>query len=291
MAYLGCDLLNFPIEESIPMMEYVGVEVKGDVAILSLQRVEALNALNPQLIVEVVKILNWISNHSAATSQLGNRGFRAIILRAEGRHFCAGADIEWMRASGAKSLEENRTDAARLDKLFHTLWSHPCFTIGWVQGVALGGGAGLVASLDHVIATPNSKIALSEGKLGILPAVIGPYVLRRLGPAQTRRLTMLASRIKSDEALRIGLIDQIATMDDFWLETESIVDELRTTGPVAVARAKTLVESLENWTGTVDEMRTWTLDLTSEMRGSAEGQEGLSAFLEKRTPNWDHNAK
>ena len=104
-----------------------------------------------------------------------------MIISGHGKHFCAGADINMMRDAGAQSAEENRKDSERLDQLINSIWSHPCFTIGLIQGVALGGGAGLIACCDYVVATENVKIALSEGKLGILPAVIGPYVYRRLG--------------------------------------------------------------------------------------------------------------
>ena len=192
-----------------------------------------------------------------------------------------------MRDAGAKSPEENRIDSERLDRLFNTLWAHPCFTIGVVQGVALGGGAGLVACLDHVIVEPRTRIALSEGKLGILPAVIGPYVYRRVGPSQFRRLAMLAGRIDAEEALRIGMVDQAEESPEAAHEALStVIDEVLTTGPMAVAEAKKLTLVFDRWTGTDEELRLWTLDKTSEMRGSNEGQEGLSSFLEKRSANW-----
>ena len=137
-----------------------------------------------------------------------------------------------MRDAGSKTAEENREDSRKLDALFNGLWSHPCFTIGTVQGVALGGGAGLIACLDHVIATDDIKIALSEGKLGILPAVIGPYVYRRVGSACFRRLSMQASRIDSEEALRIGMIEQVVpSADEFSDKVQSLIKEVLSTGP------------------------------------------------------------
>ena len=190
-----------------------------------------------------------------------------------------------MRDAGAKSAEENRADSERLDRLFNSLWAHPCFTIGKVQGVALGGGAGLIACMDHVIVEPRTRIALSEGKLGILPAVIGPYVYRKVGSAEFRRLAMLAGRIGSEESLRIGLVNQmVESLDNSELP---IIDEILTTGPMAVTEAKRLALNFDRWTGTDEELRRWTLDKTSEMRGSEEGQEGLASFLEKRSPNWN----
>ena len=162
------------------------------------------------------------------------------------------------------------------------MWSHPCFTIGKIQGVALGGGAGLIACLDHVICEIGVKIALSEGKLGILPAVIGPYVYRRLGSANFRRHAMLAGRMDTTEALRIGMIDAINDS----LDESGVISEVLSTGPCAVTAAKELTLGFDRWDGDDESLRLWTLDFTSRMRGSDEGQEGLTSFLEKRNANW-----
>jgi methylglutaconyl-CoA hydratase len=204
-----------------------------------------------------------------------------------GKHFCAGADINMMRDAGAKTPEENREDSARLDRLFNGLWAHPCYTIAVLHGVALGGGAGLISACDHVVAVEGARIALSEGKLGILPAVIGPYVYRRVGSAAFRRLAMHAGRIGTTEGQRIGLIEDVTPDHDAaWATVEGLVAEVMTTGPSAVSAAKELALGFDRWTGDDLALRTWTLDFTSRMRGSDEGQEGLSAFLEKRPPAW-----
>ena len=192
-----------------------------------------------------------------------------------------------MRDAGARSVEENRVDSERLDSLFHGLWAHPCFTIGCIQGVALGGGAGLVSCFDYAIAEPRTRIALSEAKLGILPAVIGPYVYRKIGSSNFRRLSMMASKIDSVEAMRIGLIDFVVeSSSDFDDRSNIISQEVLTTGPMAVTEAKNLTLVFDRWDGSDEELRNWTLDKTSQMRGSEEGQEGLSSFLERRKPNW-----
>ena len=196
-------------------------------------------------------------------------------------------DINMMRDAGANSAEENRADSERLDSLFNGLWSHPCFTIAAVQGVALGGGAGLIACCDHVIANENIKIALSEGKLGILPAVIGPYVYRRLGSACFRRLAMMASRIDGEEALRTGFIEKLVESEEQMIaEVDKVIAELLTTGPCAVTLAKQLTLEFDRFTESDAELRDWTLNFTSKMRASNEGQEGLSSFLDKRPANW-----
>ena len=271
----------------MPKTSLVKVEIDDCIARVTLARSEKYNALNVQMITELIEVFSWTAKNSVGVtgklvSDDGTPYLRVLVLSGEGKHFCAGADINMMRDAGANTPEENRRDSERLDSLFNGLWAHPCFTIGKIQGVALGGGAGLIACLDHVICESRVKIALSEGKLGILPAVIGPYVYRRMGSANFRRHAMLAGRMDTNEALRIGMIDCI----DDSLDESSIVSEVLSTGPCAVAAAKELALGFDRWEGDDESLRLWTLDFTSRMRGSDEGQEGLSSFLEKRSPNW-----
>ena len=278
--------------DDTPETELCSLEIDGPMATISLTRTDVHNALNVQLIRELTYLLEWTSlrsvgERSELVDKNGSKYLRTLLLRSDGRHFCAGADINMMREGGSKSPEENRADAERLDRLFHGLWSHPCFTIACVQGVALGGGAGLVACVDHVIGEPRTQIALSEAKLGISAAVIGPYVHRRLGSAQFRRLAMLASRIDAEEALRVGFIDEIAdSTESMHNSADSVAADVLTSGPMSVTSAKRMVAELDRWEGDDESLRLWTLDLTSRMRGSSEGQEGLSAFLEGRKPAW-----
>ena len=272
-----------------PTTSLIQLEIDGCIARVSLARSEKYNALNVQMITELIEVFQWTSENSVGTtgkleSEDGTPYFRVLTLTGQGKHFCAGADINMMRDAGANTPEENRRDSERLDALFNGLWSHPCFTIGLVQGVALGGGAGLIACLDHVICKPEAKIALSEGKLGILPAVIGPYVYRRMGSANFRRHAMLAGRMDTSEALRIGMIDAIS--EDGEADSSKIISEVLSTGPCAVTAAKELTLGFDRWSEDDESLRLWTLDFTSRMRGSHEGQEGLSSFLEKRSANW-----
>jgi methylglutaconyl-CoA hydratase len=275
-----------------PTFENIHLSIDGAVASITLMREQKYNAMNIPLIQDLVQAIEWTSTMSVGqqgklNDEQGHLYLRIVVIRGAGKHFCAGADIEMMRDAGAKSPQENRADSERLDKLFNSLWAHPCFTILVAQGVALGGGAGLVSCSDYAIATQSSKIALSEGKLGILPAVIGPYVYRRVGSANFRRLAMQAGRIPSDEALRIGLVDAVANDAEAAESLVSVmVEEVLSTGPQAVSQAKLLTLGFDRWNGDDASLRTWTLDYTSKMRGSNEGQEGLSSFLEKRTPNW-----
>ena len=266
--------------------------IDGSIARINLNRSDVFNALNTELISELISVIKWtsdrsVSRNSSLEDSEGEKFLRVIIFTGEGKHFCAGADINMMRDAGARSVEENRIDSERLDSLFHGLWSHPCFTIGCIQGVALGGGAGLVSCFDYAIAEPRTRIALSEAKLGILPAVIGPYVYRKIGSSNFRRLSMMASKIDSVEAMRIGLIDFVVeSSSDFDDRSNIISQEVLTTGPMAVTEAKNLTLVFDRWDGSDEELRNWTLDKTSQMRGSEEGQEGLSSFLERRKPNW-----
>lgn len=266
--------------------------IEGNIARINLNRSDVFNALNTELISELISVIKWtsdrsVSRNSSLEDSEGERFLRVIIFTGSGKHFCAGADINMMRDAGTRSVEENRVDSERLDSLFHGLWAHPCFTIGCIQGVALGGGAGLVSCFDYAIAEPRTRIALSEAKLGILPAVIGPYVYRKIGSSNFRRLSMMASKIDSVEAMRIGLIDFVVeSSSDFDDRSNIISQEVLTTGPMAVTEAKNLTLVFDRWDGSDEELRNWTLDKTSQMRGSEEGQEGLSSFLERRKPNW-----
>mgnify|MGYP006141755117 CR=1 FL=1 len=278
--------------EKPPVTELVSIEIINSGCHIRLDREEKFNALNVQMITELCTLFDWTSERSVGVQgeladANGTPFLRTLVLSGAGRHFCAGADINMMRDAGANSPEENRIDSERLDRLFNGLWSHPCFTVGAIQGVALGGGAGLVACLDHVIATSNVKLALSEGKLGILPAVIGPYVYRRLGSACFRRLAMQASRIEAEEALRTGFIEAVVeSVDDLSPAVDTLIEEVLGTGPQAVTLAKELTLQFDRWNGSDEELREFTLDFTSRMRSSKEGQEGLSSFLDKRPANW-----
>ena len=285
-------VIKMKMSDIPPKNKLCQLVIEGNIARINLNRSDVFNALNTELISELISVIKWtsdrsVSRNSSLEDSEGEKFLRVIIFTGEGKHFCAGADINMMRDAGARSVEENRVDSERLDSLFHGLWAHPCFTIGCIQGVALGGGAGLVSCFDYAIAEPRTRIALSEAKLGILPAVIGPYVYRKIGSSNFRRLSMMASKIDSVEAMRIGLIDFVVeSSSDFDDRSNIISQEVLTTGPMAVTEAKNLTLVFDRWDGSDEELRNWTLDKTSQMRGSEEGQEGLSSFLERRKPNW-----
>jgi methylglutaconyl-CoA hydratase len=227
-------------------------------------RPERRNAFDAALIDEL----------AAAFADVGDA--RAVVLSGDGPSFSAGADVEWMRSSVDVSFDENVADALRLRAMLDAIDSCPAPVVGRVQGHALGGGCGLVACCDVVIAEPAAQFAFSEVKLGIVPAVISPFALAKIGPSAARRYFLTGERFSAGEALRIGLIHEVT--DDLDGAVERVVRELFTAGPSAARAAKDLARAPQS----ADE----TARLIAAHRTSEEGQEGLHAFLEKRPPSW-----
>ena len=239
-------------------------ERDGDLLRLTLARPTRRNSLDAELIAVLTE----------AFADVGDA--RAVLLAGEGESFCAGADVEWMRSSVDLTFEENVADARRLRALLDAIDGCPAPVLARVQGHALGGGAGLVACCDVAVASPETQFAFSEVKLGIVPAVISPFALARIGSGHARRYFVTGERFDAATALRIGLVHELA--DDLDAALERIVGELRTAGPVAARAAKRLARRPHG----ADE----TAELIAEHRAGDEGQEGLRAFLEKRPPSW-----
>ena len=198
------------------------------------------------------------------------------MLAGEGQSFCAGADVEWQRASIDLSFDENVEDAMRLYRMLEAVDACPAPVVARVQGYALGGGSGLVACCDIAVAAPDAVFGYSEVRLGIIPAVISPFVLPRIGPGAARRYFLTGERFDAETALRIGLVHEVA--DDLDAAVESVVEALLQGGPEAVRAAKQLVR--EHPTGEA------TAQIAARRRTSDEGQDGLRAFFDKRRPAW-----
>jgi methylglutaconyl-CoA hydratase len=230
---------------------------------VTLARPERRNAFDAALIAELTE----------AFADVGDA--RAVVLAGDGESFCAGADVEWQRASIDLSLEENVGDAMRLYRMCETVDRCPAPVVARVQGYALGGGSGLVACADVAVAARDAVFGFSEVKLGIIPAVISPFVLPKIG-AHARRYFLTGERFDAATALHIGLVHEVA--DDLDGVIDGIVAELLTSGPEAVREAKRLIR--EQPTGEE------TAQIAARLRSGEEGQEGLRAFLEKRTPRW-----
>jgi methylglutaconyl-CoA hydratase len=240
------------------------IERQGSVLRVTLSRAERRNAFDAALIAELTD----------AFADVGDA--RAIVLAGEGPSFCAGADVDWQRSSVDLSFEENVEDAMRLYRMLESVDSCPAPVVARVQGYALGGGSGLVACADVAVAGEDAVFGFSEVRLGIIPAVISPFVLRKIGPGAARRYFLTGERFGAQVALRLGLAHEVTP--DLDEAVEGVVAALVAGGPEAVRAAKRL--TLERPEG-LDTAR-----IAAERRTSAEGQEGLRAFLEKRDPSW-----
>jgi methylglutaconyl-CoA hydratase len=246
-------------------MEALRVEQAGDLLRVTMSRPEQRNAFDAALIRELTE----------AFANVGD-DVRAVVLAGEGKSFSAGADVEWMRSSVELSYEENVADARRLRMMLETIDSCPAPVLARVQGHALGGGCGLVACADIVVSAPDVRFAFSEVKLGIIPAVISPFALAKIGAGAARRYFVTGERFDAETALRIGLVSELA--DELDAAVERVVAELLSAGPHAARWAKRLVRERPDG----PETARWI----AERRASDEGQEGLQAFLEKRAAAW-----
>jgi methylglutaconyl-CoA hydratase len=240
------------------------VERDGDVLRVTLARPESRNAFDATVIAALAETFVDVGT------------VRAVVLAGDGPSFCAGADVEWMRASADLDYEANVADANALRRMLEAIDACPAPVVAAVHGHALGGGAGLVACADIAIAHANTVFAFSEVKLGVVPAVISPFALRKIGEGPARRYFVTGERFDAATALRIGLVGEVT--DDLAAALARVLGELRGAGPRAARAAKRLV--LERPDGPETARR------IAERRASDEGQEGLRAFLERRAPSW-----
>jgi len=210
---------------------------------------------------------------------------RLTILKANGPSFCAGADIVHMQRIGQGTSQDNYKDAQALALMMHTLYNFPKPLVGIVQGAVVGGGVGIVACCDIVVASDAATFRLSEVKLGIVPAVIGPYVVRAIGIRPARRYFITAEPFSATDAKAVGLIHEIVPDRMIPVATAKMVERLLVGGPKAQAAAKELVRRITD-EPLDDELTDYTVRLIAELRASPEGREGLTAFLEKRAPKW-----
>jgi len=248
----------------------------GSTLTLWLNRPELHNAFDDGLIAELTGALA-----TAATDP----GVRAVVLAGNGASFSAGADLNWMRGMAALSESENRHDALALARLMRTLDELPKPTIARVHGAAFGGGVGLVACCDIAVASEQARFGLTESRLGLLPAVISPYVVAAIGPRQARRWFATAEQFDADTAARIGLVHQVVPADQLDAAVARQLELLGKAGPLAAASAKQLVREVVA-TADRDALDEANAQLIARLRVSPEGQEGLGAFLDKRTPRW-----
>lgn len=243
---------------------------------LSLNRPDVRNAFHPQMIEELT--------HSAR-DLAGDEGVRFVLLEGEGAAFCAGADLNWMKSMVDFSVEENKSDAMELDEMFQALADLPVPLITYGHGYIMGGALGLLAVSDFVLLEPATKLCFSEAKVGIVPAVISPYVLRRGSAARLSQLMMTAKMFGADEAVGAGLADEVLTEDDKEKWLASFQKNLSEAAPGAVRATKSLLRKIqmESDAAVIKEL---TTEAIARARASEEGQEGLRAFLDKKKPSW-----
>ena len=255
--------------------EHLRVMSDGAVATVSLSRPDSHNALNSALIGELTRAFDDLAEDESV---------RVVVLTGEGRSFCAGADIGYMRDTAGLSYEENLKDARRLADMFRAVDECPKPLVARVRGAAMGGGAGLVAAADVVVAEEGARFAFSEVRLGIAPATIAPYVLRKIGASHARSLFLTGERFDAARAREIGLVHESVPPEELDAAVEKKTEQLLQGGPLAQAAVKALLRQLE----TLEPMDAPGLmsRIISELRTGEEGQEGLAAFLQKRGPRW-----
>ncbi len=240
-----------------------------------LNRPSVRNAFDEMMIAELTDAYRIASNDAAT---------RAVLLRANGPSFCGGADLAWMARSAAYTHQENLEDARLMQQMFHTIANCPKVTIAAVHGAAIGGGVGLAAVHDVVIAANDTAFALSEVRLGLIPAVIAPYIVERVGVGVSRGLFVTGAPFDAQTALRIGLVQHVVAPEALEEAIRSSVDHVRRAGPQAVSAAKQLLRDI---TGkSAEEAAEITIHCIANLRVSPEGQEGVSAFLEKRSASF-----
>lgn len=234
------------------------------------------NAFDDKLIKQFTEILCEINE---------NANIRVVLLKATGKYFCAGADINWMRATSKQLHEENIQDAYALANLLNTLNTLNKPTIVLVQGSAFGGGIGLIAACDIAISVPEAEFAFSEVKLGLIPAVISPYCIGTIGERKARRYFLTGERFSAEEALHLNLIHEIVPANQLEKTGLELAKTLLKNSPQAVYKAKKLIAEVKHKTSD-SQLLYLTAEWIADIRSSEEGQEGLNAFLEKRTPRW-----
>jgi len=257
-------------------LQRLQVEIQAPVAWIWLNRPGSRNAFDGLMVTELRRTLFDLRTLDA---------IRVIVLAGRGPSFCAGADLEWMKAMAAFSREDNLREAQALADLFFSVYESPKPIVARVHGAALGGGAGLVASCDIPVAALGTQFGFTEVRLGILPALISPYVIGKIGESAARELFLTGERFEAVRAVEIGLVRAAVPEEDLDAVVQSRVEELLKAGPRAIAEAKALIREVA-WRR-IEDVQRYTVERIADVRISPEGQEGMRAFLEKRKPSWE----
>jgi methylglutaconyl-CoA hydratase len=260
------------------MQNGLAIGLDDGVLRVALNRPQLHNAMNTDMIKALLTVFRELPNREDV---------RVVVLTGEGRSFCAGADLTFMRAAADYSFEQNVADGERIFDLMQIIDECPKPVVGRINGAAIGGGVGLVSCCDIVVAAENARFALSEVRLGILPAIISPFVLAKIGEANGRELFLTGERFDAHHAQQIGLVQHVVTEKQLDAQVNDRVQQLLQAAPGAQAAAKELIRSVTNQPK--GETREYTASLIARRRASDEGREGMSAFLEKRKPVWQES--
>jgi len=255
--------------------ETILVERRDESVRISLNRPRVHNAFNAAMIREL---------QAAFEAAGADPGVRIVVLTGTGESFCAGADLNWMREIIDYSFEQNLEESLAIADLLESIYTLPKPTIARVNGTAIGGGNGLFSACDIAVASDRARFGLSEVKIGLVPAVISPYVIRRIGESRAREFFLTGERFDARRALEVGLVNTVVPHAELNAKTEGLARLLLSAGPEALAKAKELLQKVPGMG--FDEARRYTAEVIARLRVSAEGLEGMAAFLEKRKPRW-----
>lgn len=247
----------------------------GDIARISFNRPDVHNAFNAVMIREM---------DDAFGKAAAEPDVRVVVLTGEGKSFCAGADLNWMREVIRFSYEQNLKESFELAELMEKIYFLPKPTIARVNGATIGGGTGFLSACDIAVASEDAKFGLSEVKIGLVPAAISPYVIRRIGESRAREYFLTGERFNARKALALGLVNRVVPHKNLDSAVDELTRLLLTSGPQALANCKELIQKVPGMT--LEEAKAYTARMIANLRISEEGQEGMAAFLEKRKPRW-----
>ena len=253
----------------------ITLKEEGKILHVVLSRPEKHNAFDDVTILELTKAFNEAS---------ANEHIRVVLLKAEGKNFCAGADLEWMKRAKDFTHDQNREDALKLAEMIQTIFILPKPVVCRVHGAVFGGGVGLVAACDIVISSEDATFSLSEVRLGIAPATISPILYRKMGESVCRRIMLTGEKFSSREARDFGLVHKVVERKNLDDAISEIISMILRNGPQALASCKELIAKVPSMS--LQEAKEYTAQMIAHLRSSEEGQEGISSFLEKRKPDW-----
>ncbi|MFH1688238.1 MAG: enoyl-CoA hydratase-related protein [bacterium] len=255
--------------------ETIKYDIDGRIARVTFNRPGIHNAFNGTVITEMADVFDRIA---------GDDSLRVVLLTGQGKSFCAGADLNWMRGVIKQSFEENLAESNLLAELFWKIYTCRLPVIGRINGAAIGGGTGFVAVCDISIAARSAKFSFSEVKIGVVPACIGPYVVKKMGEGKARELFITGERMNGDRAYEVGLVNFVVDDEQLDDAVNALIKSVLSSGPKAVAMAKNLVSAVPGMQP--EQFKPFTAEMIAKLRVSDEGQEGMDAFLNKRKPNW-----